>query len=244
MKNRKKSFRQNNTFGLLVATMLLMALSCTKKEDCPEDVFLGKLSLSPQSAEFLPYGGIRFLEFIDSSGQEIAILYDPNGLVRDTARTLIENICLEDEQRADKYYTSEHLTVNYFDLDTSRKFRVLGNLGIREDVLSKLSTPSDPVLYDELKLTVHLTNPSISGAVATLAYAVDDRGNVDRYSDSLKIQTARFIPENTVQVNDSIYTDVYSFRKNDSAVFYFKPNVGVVAFRTLNYKWWNLHRRY
>lgn len=228
-----------------MAVGLSFSLSCTKKEDCPEDIYLGHLHLSTTSSQFLPYAGIRFLEFIDSTGQEIAILYDPNGLVSDTARTLIENICLEDEQRADKYYTSEHLTVNYFDLDTSRKFRVLGNLGIREDVLSRLSTPDNPVLYDELKLTVHRSNPSISGAVATLSYAVDDRGNESRYSDSLRLQTARFKPEALVRVNDSIYRDVYSFGKNDTTIyFYFKPQIGVVAFQASDSTWWNFHRKY
>lgn len=245
MNKIKYKIDSNIIAAWLWAFGLSICLSCSKKEDCPEDIYLGHLNLGVQSSQFLPYAGIRFLEFIDSTGQEIAVLYDPNGMLSDTARTLIENICLEDEQRADKYYTSEHLTVNYFDLDTSRKFRILGNLGIREDVLSRLSTSEDPVLYDELKLTVHRTNPSISGAVATLVYAVDDRGNESRYSDSLRLQTARFKPEAMVRVNDSIYTDVYSFGKNDTTIyFYFKPQIGVVAFQSLDSTWWNFHRKY
>jgi hypothetical protein len=120
--------------------------------------------------------------------------------------------------------------------------RVVGNLGINEDYLSKLSTVVDPVLYDELKLTVHRSNPSISGGVATIEFVANDRGNKDRMSDSLKSRINKFVIQPQININGYQYTDVYEYRNGDSLYYYFKPLMGVVAFRDLNNKWWNLIR--
>ncbi|MBK8956438.1 MAG: hypothetical protein IPM34_12920 [Saprospiraceae bacterium] len=200
--------------------------------------------MEAQSHTFLPYNNIRFLEFINSGANDTAVLYDPLSLIRDSSHTIVENICLEDEMRADKYYLSEHLTINYYDLDTARKFRLIGNIGIVEDGLARTSTPEDPVLYDELKLTIHRTNPSVSGAVATISFVASDRGHSSRFSDSLIAKQNRYVLKPLIQINDSVYTDVYEYANRDSIFFYFKPNIGVVAFRSIDNQWWNLHRKY
>lgn len=231
-------------FCLIYTALLISLISCSKKENCPPDEILGNLSLSVNSPSFLPYNNVRFLEFVDQGAQDTAILYDPQSLIRDTSRTIVENICIEEEMRSDRYYLSEHLTINYYDLDTSRKLRIIGNIGIVEDGLAKSSLPSDPVLYDELKLTVHRTNPSVSGAVATISFVASDRGNASRFSDTLISKQNKYVLIPSVQINDSVYSDVYEYRNRDSIYFYFKPSVGVVAFRTIDNKWWNLHRKY
>ncbi len=227
---------------LIIAWAAFFLSSCSKKDECPADEILGRLSLNDQSKVFLPYHTIRFIEFIDSTGKDTATLYGPNGLVVDSSNTIVENICLVDEDRADRYYRSEHFTINYFDLDTSRKFRIIGNLSVVEDVLSPASTPLDPVLYDELKLTVHRANPSVSGGVATLEFVASDRGNSSRFSDSLKLLQNRYALVPQVKINDSTYTNVFEYRNGDSLYFYFKPLVGIVAFRSLDNRWWNLSR--
>ncbi len=231
-------------FGMVLSLslMAMFFVSCSKKDTCPSDEILGRLSLDLPSKAFLPYHNIRFVEFIDSSGRDTAILYGPNSLVVDSSSTIVENICLEDEERADRLYRSEHFTVNYFDLDTSRKFRIIGNLSIVEDALAPGSTPQDPVLYDELKLTVHRANPSISGGVATVEFVASNRGNAARFSDSLTLLQNRYALVPQVKINDSVYTNVYEYRNGDSLYFYFKPLVGVVAFRSLDNRWWNLNR--
>lgn len=221
---------------------LLVLLSCTKTEKCPPDEILGSLSLIGESRNFLPYANIRYLEFIDSAALDTAVLYSLNSLILDSSRTVIENICLEDEERADRFYQSEHRTVDFFDLDTSRKFRIFGNLGVNEDFLSDSSTLENPVLYDELKLTVHRSNPSLSGAVATLEFVANDRGNAGRFSDSLISRLQRFPLMPSVRINDSVFQDVYEFRNGDSLSFYFKPYRGVVAFRDFQNKWWTLNK--
>ncbi|MBK6543902.1 MAG: hypothetical protein IPO78_12300 [Saprospiraceae bacterium] len=231
--------------SIIYAALFIAILSnCSKKESCPPDVILGSLALNSASKEFLPYGNIRFVEFVDSAALDTAVLYSFNGLIHDTSRTVIENICLIDEERADRYFNSEHLTVDYFDLDTSRKFRIIGNVSINEDFRSKSSTLQNPVLYDELKLTVHRTNPSISSGVATLEFVAHDRGNLNILSDTLRSRIQRYslVPE--VTIHDSVYKDVFVFKYRDTAVFYFKPNQGLVAFRDINSKWWNLHKKY
>lgn len=238
-------FRFRNLNALFICITLVIILnSCAKKVDCPQDEILGNLSLNLNSPAFLPYNNIRFLEFVDAGAQDTAILYDPQSLIRDTSRTIVENICIEEEMRADRYYLAEHLTINYYDLDTSRKLRIIGNIGIVEDGLAKTSTPLDPVLYDELKLTVHRTNPSVSGAVASISFVASNRGNSARFSDSLISKQNKYPLIPSVQINDSVYSDVYEYRNRDSIYFYFKPSVGIVAFRTIDNKWWNLHKRY
>jgi hypothetical protein len=226
------------------AFFILVCVACSKKETCPPDVILGTLSLNANSREFLPYTFINYLEFIDSASLDTAILVNPLGLINDSSKTIIENICLMDVERADKYYVSEHKTINFFDLDTSRKFRVIGNLTIFEDYLSKSSSLADPVVYDELKLTVHRSNPSLSGGVATLEFVTNDRGNKSRMSDSLLSKINRYKLIDSVTINEITHHDVYEYRTNDSAYFYFKPLKGVVAFRDLNNRWWNLLRAY
>ena len=147
---------------------------------------------------------------------------------------------MENDERSDTFYVSEHKTINFFDTDTSRKFRVIGNLSINEDFLSKSSTVANPILYDELKLTVHRSNPSISGAVASIEFVANDRGNKDRMSDSLKLRINRYVLKSQIKIDTFIYDNVYEYRNNDSLYYYFKPLIGVVAFRDLNNNWWNL----
>jgi hypothetical protein len=233
-------------FILYLLFISIFFFHCTKKTTCPPDQILGSLALETDSKRFLPYSGIMHLEFTDDSGH-VAYLEDLNGLISDSSHTIIENICLEDELRSDKYFISEHKTINFFDLDTSRKFRVIGNLTILEDNHSKSSTVADPVIFDELKLTVHRSNPSKSGAVATIEYITNDRGNFARFSDSTKLknETVTFIP--SVTINSYTYDNVFEVHKKenkDSVYFYFKPDNGVVAFRDLNNKWWNLTKAY
>ncbi len=236
--------------------LFLVLNSCSKKDLCPPDVILGSLFLVESSKDYLPYNGIDTLEFMkidtfrpdttrpDSLVRVTAYLYNQIGLIHDSSRTVVANICVEPEndERSDSFYISEHKTANYFDTDTSRKLRVVGNLGINEDFLSKQSTGTDPVLYDELKLTVHRSNPSISGAVATIEFVANDRGNKDRMSDSLKSRLNKFVILPQINVNGFQYTNVYEYRNGDSLYYYFKPLEGVVAFRDLNNKWWNLIR--
>lgn len=244
IKRNFKSQRFAFSLPLLVCCFLLGFTSCDKSDGCPPNEILGRLSLDAQSGSFLPYNNIRFLEFVDSLALDTAVLYDPQSLVRDSSWTVVENICEEDELRSDKYFLSEHLTINYYDLDTARKLRLIGNLGVVEDALSKVSTVADPVLYDELKLTVHRSNPSVSGSVASISFVASARGNDARLSDSIKVKLSRYPLIPSVRINDSIYTNVYEFKFRDSAVFYFKPLEGLVAFRSLDNKWWNLHRKY
>lgn len=226
----------------------LLIVGCSKKEECPPDVYLGSLSLIDSSRYFLPYQGKHFLKFVGKVFVDTvfldstAILYSQASLIQDSNKTVIANICHDPDNnlRSDTFYLSEHKTVDFFDQDTSRKFRVFGNLSIVEDYLSTSSTVANPVLFDELKLTVHRSNPSISGAVATIEFVASDRNNKDRMSDSLKARIQRFnlIPQ--IQIDTFIHRDVYEYRNNDSIYFYFKPLVGVVAFRDLNNNWWNL----
>lgn len=231
--------------SLFYCILLIIAfLSCSKKELCPPDQILGSLSLSDNSRDFLPYNGIHFLEFVDSAALDTAILFSQYSLIHDSSRTVIENICMEDIERTDKYYNAEHKTIDFYDIDTSRKFRIIGNLSVNEDHLSKFSTLENPVLYDELKLTVHRSNPSQSGAVATIEFVTNDRGNKDRMSDSLLSKIKRYPFKSLVLINDITYNDVYEYYHNDSLYFYFKPLKGVVAFRDLNNKWWHLRRAY
>ncbi|MBK9108797.1 MAG: hypothetical protein IPM92_10640 [Saprospiraceae bacterium] len=231
-------------YRFIYAMLAFALISCSKKDECPPDEILGNLSLDVNSVAYLPYNNIRFLEFVDAGAQNTATLYDPQSLIRDTSRTIVENICIEEEMRADRYYLAEHLTINYYDLDTSRKLRIIGNIGIVEDGLAKTSEPLDPVLYDELKLTVHRTNPSVSGAVASISFVASNRGNTARFSDTLLSKQNRYLLIPSVQINDSVYSDVYEYRNRDSIYFYFKPSVGIVAFRTIDNKWWNLHKKY
>jgi hypothetical protein len=236
-----KSFMKSILYSVFV---LLVLNACTKKETCPPDVVLGNVSLESNSKDFLPYNHITYLEFVDSAAIDTAILFNPAGLVSDLSKAIVGNICLLDAERSDSFYYAEHKTINFFDIDTSRKFRVIGNLTILEDYLSKSSTPDNPVLFDELKLTVHRSNPSLSGGVATLEFVTNDRGNKSRMSDSLISKISRFSLIPQVSVNGSVYNDVYEYRTNDSAYFYFKPLKGVVAFRDLSNRWWNLSRAY
>ncbi len=218
---------------------MIFGLSCSSKNDCPSDQILGRLSLETISKQYLPYQNIHYLIYTDSASLDTAFLIGPKALIIDSSKTVVENICEEDESRADKYYLSEHWTVDYLDADTARKFRIIGNLNINEDFLSKDSKPESPVLYDELKLTVHRTNPSVSGGVATLEFVASDRGNSSLMSDSLKSRLQKFVLVPQVTILDSVYTDVYEFRYRDTAVYYFKPGRGVLAFRDINSKWWN-----
>ncbi len=230
-------------YPLVILTLL--NFSCSKKDLCPPNEYLGNLSLMNDSKEFLPFEHHHFIQYVDSAAMDTAVLFSQLGLISDISRTIVENICIEEIERADKYYNSEHKTIDFFDLDTSRRFRIIGNLGINHDYLSKASTAADPVVYDELKLTVHRSNPSMSGAVATLEFVTNTRGLFDRMSDSLKIKNAsiRLVPQ--VVINDSVYTDVYSFYGRDSVpIYYFAPLRGVVAFRDLSNKWWNLHNSF
>lgn len=231
-------------FLLLNCLVLILAIACNSNEDCPPNQLLGRLSLSQESRPFLPYESIHYLMFFDSAALDTALLINPQGLVIDSSWTVVENICIEDELRADKYYLSEHRTADYFDTDTARKFRIIGNLNINEDFLSKNSTPANPVLYDELKLTVHRTNPSISSGVATTEFVAADRGNSGNFSDSLKSRVQRFALIPQITILDSTYQNVFEFKYRDTAVFYFKSGRGVVAFRDINSKWWNLHKAF
>ncbi|HRG67688.1 MAG: hypothetical protein JNL65_00385 [Saprospiraceae bacterium] len=224
--------------------VFILLTSCNSKEDCPPNQLLGRLSLSQESKPFLPFENIHYLVYIDSAAIDTAFLINPKALVFDSSWTVVENICVEDEVRADRYYLSEHRTADYLDSDTARKFRIIGNLNINEDFLSKNSTPANPVLYDELKLTVHRTNPSISSGVATTEFVASDRGNAANFSDSLKARVQRFALLPQVKIQDSVYQDVYEFKYRDTAVFYFKSGKGVVAFRDINSKWWNLHKAF
>ncbi len=220
----------------------ILFLTCSKSDKCPPDQLLGSLTLMNDSKEYLPYERAHFIQFVDSAAVDTAVLFSQQGLISDNSRVFVENICLEEFERADKYYSAEHKTVDFFDLDTSRRFRIIGNLGINHDYLSKSSSANDPVLFDELKLTVHRNNPSLSGAVATLEFVVNTRNNFDRMSDGLKTKNQRIVLIPQVVINDSLYTDVYRFMGRDTvAIYYFKPLQGVVAFRDINNKWWNLH---
>lgn len=229
---------------LILMSLVLTVGACKNDDECPPNQLLGRLSLDAKSAEFLPFNNFRFMEFVDSLATDTAVFYDPVTLIRDSSWTIVENICEKDESRADQYYLSEHLTINYYDLDTARKFRIIGNISIQEDVAAKTSTATDPVLFDELKLTVHRSNPSISGAVASLSFMASSRNNDARLSTALKLKQDSFALVPMVIINDSVYTDVYEYKNRDSAIFYFKPSVGVVAFRALDNKWWNFHRKY
>ncbi|MCC6753438.1 MAG: hypothetical protein IT266_05580 [Saprospiraceae bacterium] len=231
-------------FVLAALSAALLLNSCSDSETCPPDERLGTLSIDGPSHPFLPYNNLRFVEFVDSLAQDTAVLYDPISLFRDTARTIVENICEEEQSRSDRYYASEHLTVNYYDLDTSRKFRIIGNIGVNHDVNAAGTSALDPVLYDELKLTVHRTNPSVSGAVASAAFVSSDRGNASRLSAGLLQRIADFPVIAEVHINDSTYRDVYEFRTGEGPMFYFKPGRGVLAFRAIDGRWWNLHRTY
>jgi hypothetical protein len=250
-------------FILYPVLFLFLFISCTKKDPCPPDEILGSLSLIPDSKSFLPYEAIQYLEYIAPPDTIItdtlvndtiyydtmivknyALLRSLQSLIHDQSRTVIENICFEGIERADKYYISEHETVDFFDLDTSRKFRIFGNLSINEDENARTSTLTDPVLYDELKLTVHRSNPSITGAVATIEFIANDRENRSRFSDTILAKINKIPLIANVVINDSVYTDVYEYRNRDSLYFYFKPFRGVVAFRDLSNRWWNLTRAF
>lgn len=231
-------------FLLINCLIFVLVLACNSNEDCPPNQLLGRLSLSQESKPFLPFENIHYLMFFDSAALDTALLINPKGLVFDSSWTVVENICIEDEQRADKYYLSEHRTADYLDADTARKFRIIGNLNINEDFLSRNSTPDNPVLYDELKITVHRTNPSISSGVATTEFVASDRGNSGNFSDSLKSRVQRFALIPQITILDSTYQNVFEFKYRDTAVFYFKSGRGVVAFRDINSKWWNLHKAF
>ncbi|MBK6858687.1 MAG: hypothetical protein IPG95_00040 [Saprospiraceae bacterium] len=129
-------------FLLLNCLVLILAIACNSNEDCPPNQLLGRLS-KPGVKTFLPYESIHYLMFFDSAALDTALLINPQGLVIDSSWTVVENICIEDELRADKYYLSEHRTADYFDTDTARKFRIIGNLNINEDFLSRNSTPAN-----------------------------------------------------------------------------------------------------
>ena len=230
---------------LLTATLAVLHLSsCSNSDSCPPDERLGTLSIDSPSHPFLPYNNLRFVEFVDSLALDTAVLYDPVSLFRDTARTIVENICEEEQVRSDRYYASEHLTVNYYDLDTSRKFRIIGNLGVNHDVNAPGTSALNPVLYDELKLTIHRTNPSVSGAVASAAFVSSDRGNTARLSVGLLNRNVDFPVIEEVGNNVCNYRDVYEFHTGEGPMFYFKPGWGVVAFRAIDGRWWTLNRTY
>jgi hypothetical protein len=240
-------------FTLLIVTLFS---DCNKKEICPPDESIGSLNLMDESKAFMSYDGISTLVFMDSAYLDTAYLKSERGLNKFQARTFVETFCEEEDTRADYYLSTEHFAVNYFDSDTSRRFRVIADLGIAEDFYNKNSTRNNAIVYDLLKLTVHRTNPSASGGVATTEHIVQDRGFASQFSDSLKIKSSRLLIIDNLSIYDKVYSNVFGVLTTNTqpidTAFIYDRDLGVLAFKDLradtltdikSARWWRLRER-
>lgn len=213
---------------ILFSLILSVVLFSCKKNVCPPDKKLGKISLRNETLIFNPYNGDEKLIFKNSQGDSLTLLA-PEGKKITFDQLCVKNICTEPKIKGNS-------TCEYFDAETHRLIFRDSDQTTLVDILfyTKVYQENSQDFYSLIR--VGLSN----GNFISQASKITDIQFSGNFIESETGINSFFLEKNSIDLNSKIYSNIMAAETDETKIYYSKEQ-GLIGFQTPNTTW-NLDR--
>ena len=199
---------------------LLSGTAC----NCPPDEEIGRLGLSENGKNFLPYDGTETLRFVNANGQAL-VFSAPRGEETGQDQLCVNIICTEarfNSPSSCEYYLTDNLRYIFLSEDNERLLDLAIFTGLYEWETEHF--------FDAIQASYSSGNPSIQAG-----QIIEQRFDGTLIPEETSISNLMQKRE-SVELNGTTYTEVWSFEQ-DNLGFYLQPEKGIIAIKENSQVW-------
>lgn len=223
--------------NVFVVSFLLFFPSCLK---CGEDVFLGSFDLMPESVDdWIPYGGFQNLTYVNQAGDSLTMELQErrNSYEEKTFRILCSRGY---DDIAAELYRAQTLDVQFSHKTDTSFYNLHFHLFV-----DHVENTDDLKLFDNFYCNAFVSDWTETNMVMGYVQLVaNPRGNSFSTADLRSIKnmyTSHAVTfSESMQLNDSIYDNIYYNTHSGVPSVFVQQGRGVIAFRGLNDDIWVL----